>query len=88
MVAPRDVLDSLVANGQVATQYVNTQGAPTYDPRYNPNDSMYAIEGLISRDGRVLGKMGHSERVGKDLYRNVIGEYDRGLFRSAVKYFK
>jgi len=88
LVAPRDVLNTLVANGQVATQYVNTQGAPTYDPRYNPNDSMYAIEGLISRDGRVLGKMGHSERAGENVMKNVPGNRDQMLFKSGVDYFK
>ena len=58
------------------------------DTAFNPNGSIFAIEGILSPDGRVLGKMGHSERIGKDLYRNVLGEYDMKLFDSAVKYFK
>ncbi len=83
-----ELLKSLIANGQVATQYVDEKGNPTYDVRFNPNDSVYAIEGITSPDGRVFGKMGHSERVGKGLYKNVIGEYDIKMFDSAVKYFK
>ncbi len=86
--ASDELVKELAANGQIATQYVDLTGAPTMDTAFNPNGSIAAIEGIISPDGRVLGKMGHSERVGKDLYRNVIGEYDMGLFRSAVKYFK
>ena len=58
------------------------------DTSFNPNGSILAVEGITSPDGRVLGKMGHSERIGKDLYKNVIGEYDMQLFASAVKYFK
>jgi len=86
--ASDELVKELAANGQIATQYVDLDGAPSMDTAFNPNGSISAIEGIISPDGRVLGKMGHSERVGKDLYRNVIGEYDMGLFRSAVKYFK
>ncbi len=86
--ASDELVKELAANGQIATQYVDLDGNPTMDTAFNPNGSLAAIEGIISPDGRVLGKMGHSERVGKDLYRNVIGEYDMGLFRSAVKYFK
>ena len=78
----------LAKNGQVATQYVDLAGNPTMDTAFNPNGSVFAIEGITSPDGRVLGKMGHSERVGKDLYKNVLGEYDMQLFASAVKYFK
>jgi phosphoribosylformylglycinamidine synthase len=74
--------------GQVATQYVDLDGNPTSDIRYNPNGSTYAIEGITSPDGRVLGKMGHSERIGKGLYKNVYGEFDMKMFESAVKYFK
>ena len=73
---------------QIATQYVDLAGNPTMDSAFNPNGSISAIEGIISPDGRVLGKMGHSERIGKNLYRNVLGEYDMQLFASAVKYFK
>ena len=79
---------ALAANGQIATQYVDLDGNPTSDVRYNPNNSVYAIEGITSPDGRVFGKMGHSERIGNGLYRNVLGEYDMKMFESAVKYFK
>ena len=82
------VLEKLIANGQIATQYVDLSGAPTSDIRFNPNDSVLAVEGITSPDGRVLGKMGHSERKGEGLYRNVDGVYDMKLFESAVKYFK
>jgi len=78
----------LAANGQIATQYVDLEGNPTMDTAFNPNGSVFAIEGITSPDGRVLGKMGHSERWQKGLYRNVPGEYDMKLFASAVKYFK
>ena len=78
----------LAANGQIATQYVDFDGDATSDIRFNPNDSVYAIEGITSPDGRVFGKMGHSERIGRNLYKNVIGEYDMKMFESAVKYFK
>ena len=87
-IAPEALLDRLAANGQVATQYVDLNGEPSMDTAFNPNGSLRAIEGIVSPDGRVLGKMGHSERVGAQLYRNVPGNYDMGLFRSAVKYFK
>ena len=78
----------LAENGQIATQYVDLEGNPTMDTAFNPNGSIFAIEGITSPDGRVLGKMGHSERWQKGLYRNVPGEYDMKLFASAVKYFK
>ncbi len=78
----------LAANGQIATQYVDLDGNPTSDVRYNPNGSVYAIEGITSPDGRVLGKMGHSERIGNGLYKNVLGEFDMKMFRSATDYFK
>ena len=83
-----ELLKKLIENGQVATQYVDANGNPTYDVKFNPNDSVYAIEGITSPDGRVFGKMGHSERVGSGLYKNVDGEYDIKMFDSAVKYFK
>ena len=83
-----ELLDKLIENGQVATQYVDMQGNPTYDVKFNPNNSVYAIEGITSPDGRVFGKMGHSERTGNGLYKNVDGEYDIKMFASAVKYFK
>ncbi len=78
----------LAKNGQIATQYVDFDGKATNDIHFNPNDSMYAIEGITSPDGRVFGKMGHSERIAKGLYKNVLGDYDIKMFRSAVEYFK
>ena len=78
----------LIAGGQIATQYVDLAGKATYDIDFNPNGSTLAIEGITSPDGRVFGKMGHSERIGKDLYRNVLGDYDIKMFASMVKYFK
>ena len=86
--ASDELVKQLAANGQIATQYVDLSGAPTMDTEFNPNGSVCAIEGITSPDGRVLGKMGHSERVGDHLYRNVPGKYEMNLFRSAVKYFK
>jgi len=83
-----DLIHKLAENGQIATQYVDLDGNVTSDIRFNPNDSMYAIEGITSPDGRVFGKMGHAERVGSGLYKNVLGEYDMKMFSSAVKYFK
>ncbi len=87
-IAEPQVLEQLKANGQIATQYVDLDGNATDDIRFNPNNSMWAIEGILSPDGRVIGKMGHSERIGDGLYKNVIGNYDMQLFRSAVKYYK
>ena len=78
----------LIKNGQVATQYVDLDGNATYDIDFNPNGSTVAIEGITSPDGRVFGKMGHSERIAPGLYRNVVGEYDVKMFKSMVKYFK
>ena len=86
--ASDELVKQLVANGQVATQYVDLDGNATADIRYNPNDSVCAIEGITSPDGRVFGKMGHSERIGNGLYKNVVGEFDMKMFESAVKYFK
>ena len=86
-IASDDMLRKLIANGQIATQYVDEQGRPSMDTSFNPNGSYLAIEGITSPDGRIFGKMGHSERTGVDLYRNVPGDYDMGLFRSAVRYF-
>ncbi|MBO5370293.1 MAG: phosphoribosylformylglycinamidine synthase, partial [Clostridia bacterium] len=83
-----DVARTLAANGQVATQYVDLAGNPTNDIRFNPNGSVLAIEGITSADGRVFGKMGHSERIGNNLYRNVEGNYDMQMFEAAVEYFK
>ena len=86
--ASEELIRQLAANGQIATQYVDLQGNATGDVHFNPNDSLYAIEGITSPDGRVFGKMGHSERIGQGLYRNVPGEYDIRMFEAAVKYFK
>ena len=86
--ASPELVAKLAANGQIATQYVDLEGNPTMDAAFNPNGSVCAIEGITSPDGRVFGKMGHSERVGKNLYRNVPGEYDIRMFEAAVKYFK
>ena len=86
--ASDELIEQLAANGQIATQYVDLQGNPTFDIHFNPNGSAAAIEGITSPDGRVLGKMGHSERWNGGLYKNVAGEYDMGLFTSAVEYFK
>ena len=85
--AEESLIRELASRGQIATQYVDLNGKPSMDTAFNPNGSLFAIEGITSPDGRVLGKMGHSERVGKNLYRNVPGKQDMGLFRSAVKYF-
>ena len=86
--ASEELIAQLAANGQIATQYVDLEGNATADIHFNPNGSLYAIEGITSPDGRVLGKMGHSERIGAGLYKNVPGQYDIQLFKSAVKYFK
>ena len=87
-VAPQEVLDTLVKNGQVATQYVDLAGEPTMDQSYNPNGSVLAIEGITSPDGRVFGKMGHSERYGERLYKNVTGDKYQPIFEGGVNYFK
>jgi phosphoribosylformylglycinamidine synthase len=87
-VAPQNVLDALKQNGQIATQYVDLDGQPTMDQRYNPNGSLLAIEGITSPDGRVLGKMGHSERSGDRLYKNVNGNKYQPIFEGGVDYFK
>ena len=86
--ASEELIKELAKNGQIATQYVDFDGFATSKVQFNPNDSMYAIEGITSPDGRVFGKMGHSERKGYGLYKNVPGEYDIKMFESAVKYFK
>ena len=87
-VASPEVIAEMEKNGQIATQYVDLSGNPTYDMPYNPNGSYYAIEGITSPDGRVLGKMGHSERIGDNVYKNITGNIDQKLFESGVKYFK
>ena len=87
-VAPKEWLDKLFTNGQVATQYVNEAGQPTMDEEWNVNGSYMAIEGITSPDGRVLGKMAHSERRGDHVAMNIYGEQDMKLFESGVEYFK
>ena len=87
-VAPKEWLDKLFENGQVATQYVNEAGRPTMDEEWNVNGSYMAIEGITSPDGRVLGKMAHAERKGRSVAMNIYGEQDMKLFESGVKYFK
>ena len=87
-VADDATLAQLIENGQIATQYVDLNGTPSGEIAWNPNGSVCAIEGITSPDGRVLGKMGHSERKGTDLYRNVPGEKDPRIFESGVAYFK
>ena len=86
--ASEELIKELAKNGQIATQYVDLDGNATSDVHFNPNNSMYAIEGITSPDGRVFGKMGHSERWNNGLYKNVPGDYDIKMFKSAVKYFK
>jgi len=87
-IASEALIKELIKNGQVATQYVDLNGKPTAEVQYNPNNSTYAIEGITSPDGRVFGKMGHSERTGYGLYKNVPGNYDIGMFKSAIEYFE
>ena len=86
--ADETVIKKLAEHNQIATQYVNPDGVPTYDIKYNPNGSIYAIEGITSPDGRVLGKMGHSERIGNGVYKNVPGNKNQLIFESGVEYFK
>ena len=86
--ASEELALQLAANGQIATQYVDLNGEPSMDADFNPNGSLFAIEGITSPDGRVFGKMGHSERIGAGLYKNVPGNYDIRMFEAAVKYFK
>ncbi|HHX56488.1 MAG TPA: phosphoribosylformylglycinamidine synthase, partial [Clostridiales bacterium] len=86
-VASSELIDKLAKNGQIATQYVDLNGEPTLNIRYNPNTSFAAIEGITSPDGRVLGKMGHSERIGDNICKNVDGLKDQHIFESGVKYF-
>jgi len=87
-VASKEVLEMMEKNGQIATQYVDLDGNATYDIRFNPNGSFEAIEGITSPDGRVLGKMGHSERIGTNVAKNVPGDKDQKLFEAGVNYFK
>ncbi len=87
-VANETAIKDLFAKGQVVTTYVDEAGLPTMNPMDNPNGSMYAIEGIMSLDGRVLGKMGHSERIGQHVAKNIYGQQDQQLFKSGVNYFK
>ncbi|CEK39586.1 phosphoribosylformylglycinamidine synthase [Paraclostridium sordellii] len=87
-VADEKTLKQLIDNGQIATQYVDLEGNATYDIDFNPNGSIFAVEGITSIDGRILGKMGHSERIGNQVVKNIIGEKDQKIFESGVKYFK
>ena len=86
--ASPELIKELAANGQIATQYVDLDGNPTMDEDFNPNASYWAIEGITSPDGRVLGKMAHSERRGDSVAINIYGEQDLKIFESGVKYFK
>ena len=87
-IASEELIRELAENGQIITQYVDLDGNVTDEIQYNPNGSYFAIEGITSPDGRVLGKMGHSERIGENLYKNVPGDFDMGMFRAAVEYFR
>ena len=88
IVAPQAALELMKKNGQIATQYADLSGQPTMVSPFNPNGSTWAIEGITSPDGRVLGKMGHSERIGENLYKNMDGNFDMKIFESGVQYFK
>ena len=87
-VAPKEVVEELFANGQVFTQYVDFNGNPTLESPYNPNGSVMAIEGIVSKNGRIIGKMGHSERQGNNRNKNIYGEMDQLLFEAGVAFFK
>ena len=84
----RELLRELAEDGQILTQYVDFNGKASMDTEHNPNFSIWAVEGITSKDGRILGKMGHSERIGKNVYKNVSGEKNLKLFESAVEYFR
>ncbi|MDP4145710.1 MAG: phosphoribosylformylglycinamidine synthase [Bacillota bacterium] len=86
--ASEEVVKKLFENGQVATQYVNFDGNATYDINFNPNGSVHAIEGITSPDGRILGKMAHSERIGSSVHKNIVGNKDQRIFEAGVQYFK
>ena len=86
-IASPELIEQLAVNGQIATQYVDLNGKPSMDIRYNPNTSAAAIEGITSPDGRIFGKMGHSERKGEDIGKNVKGNKNQFIFESGVKYF-
>ena len=86
-VITQEEYDRLLTNGQIATQYVDDQGEPTWNIDYNPNGAMHAVEGITSPDGRILGKMGHSERAQAGTFKNVPGNYASGIFAAGVRYF-
>ncbi len=88
LVADERILNEMIEKGQIATQYVDFNGNPSYNGDFNPNGSIYSIEGITSPDGRILGKMGHSERIGKDLYKNIHGTTDQRIFEAGVRYFR
>ncbi len=83
-----ETLAQLEANGQILTQYVDAEGNASMDGRFNYNGSMLSIEGILSPDGRILGKMGHAERAGAELFKNIPGEHDMRIFEAGVNYFK
>ncbi|RKD29040.1 phosphoribosylformylglycinamidine synthase [Thermohalobacter berrensis] len=86
-IANEKLMKKLIENGQIATQYVDFNDNPSYDGEFNPNGSVHAVEGITSPDGRILGKMGHSERIGSNLYKNVPGNKDQKIFEAGVEYF-
>lgn len=87
-VAPNEVIENLFMNGQIATQYVDNDGNPTMNSDFNPNGSLYAVEGVTSLDGKILGKMGHSERKGNYIFKNITGNKNQDIFKNGVNYFK
>jgi phosphoribosylformylglycinamidine synthase len=87
-VANDEVMKQLIENGQIATQYVDFEGNPTSDIHFNPNNSYNAVEGILSPDGRILGKMGHSERYEENLFKNISGNKQQDIFKNAVEYFR
>ncbi len=87
-VANEETMQELIKNGQIATQYIDLDGNASMDIEYNPNGSIYAVEGITSKDGRILGKMGHSERSYRsDILKNVLGNKDQKIFASGVEYY-
>lgn len=88
LIAPEQTIKNMIKNGQIATQYADNNGNATMEMPYNPNGSYYAIEGLTSPDGRIFGKMGHSERIGNNLYKNIPNVKDQQIFKAGVEYFK
>ena len=87
-IVSKELEGELIANGQIATQYVDFNGIATYDIDFNPNGSIDAIEGITSPDGRILGKMGHSERCYRDILKNMPGKKDQKIFEAGVNYYR